>query len=159
MTNRQALNGLTSAVAACFRIPPTPNGKSAPQMLRQRVGPVALTWCTARRGWISGRTAWASARRIWTVHPSHEQLQRGSRARVRHWFLSGRSARNGLIAPDTIVQFKFAHQQRDLGKEIRFEVARERLEELQAKLSEQFAALKECRVPRAGVRADGPVPS
>jgi hypothetical protein len=57
--------------------------------------------------------------------------------------------RNGLIAPDTIVQFKFAHQQRDLGTEIRFEVARERLQELQGKFSEQFAALKKCRIPRA----------
>jgi hypothetical protein len=57
--------------------------------------------------------------------------------------------RNGLIAPDTIVQFKFAHQQRDLGREIRFEVARERLQELQGKFSEQFAALKKCRIPRA----------
>jgi hypothetical protein len=55
--------------------------------------------------------------------------------------------RNGLIAPDTIVQFKFAHQQRNLGMGIRFEVARERLEKLQTKLSEQFAALKECRIP------------
>jgi hypothetical protein len=57
--------------------------------------------------------------------------------------------RNGLIAPDTIVQFKFAHQQRDLGTEIRFEVAREPLQELQGKLSEQFAALKACWIPRA----------
>jgi len=56
--------------------------------------------------------------------------------------------RNGLIAPDTIVQFKFAHQQRNLGMGIRFEIARERLENLQAKLSEQFAVLKECRIPR-----------
>jgi uncharacterized protein DUF932 len=57
--------------------------------------------------------------------------------------------RNGLIAPDTIVQFKFAHQQRHLGMGIRFEVARERLAKLQAKLSHQFAALKECGVPRS----------
>src|SRR3954465_376921 len=55
--------------------------------------------------------------------------------------------RNGLIAQDTIVQFKFAHQQRNFGTGIRFEVARERLQKLQAKLSEQLAALKKCRVP------------
>ena len=55
---------------------------------------------------------------------------------------------NGLIAPDTIVQFKFSHQQRNLGMGIRFEVARERLEKLQAKLSEQFGALKQCTVPQ-----------
>jgi hypothetical protein len=56
--------------------------------------------------------------------------------------------RNGLIAPDTIVQFRFSHQQRDLGMGIRFEVARARLEELQISLSRQFAVLKECSVPR-----------
>ena len=56
--------------------------------------------------------------------------------------------RNGLIAPDTIVQFKFAHQQRNLGMGIQFDVARDRLAKLQAKLSEQFAALKKCRVPQ-----------
>jgi Domain of unknown function (DUF932) len=54
---------------------------------------------------------------------------------------------NGLIAPDTIVQFKFAHQQRNLGIGIRFEVARERLEKLQANLSTQFGVLKQCGVP------------
>ena len=59
--------------------------------------------------------------------------------------------RNGLIAPDTIVQFKFAHQQRNLGMGIRFEVARERLEKLQAKFSEQVAALRECSVPQSAI--------
>ena len=43
--------------------------------------------------------------------------------------------RNGLIAPDTIVQFKFALLQRNLGMGIRFVVARERLEKLQATLA------------------------
>jgi len=55
---------------------------------------------------------------------------------------------NGLIAPDTIVQFKFAHQQRHLEMGIRFEVARDRLSRLQTKMSDQFAALKKCTVPR-----------
>ena len=55
---------------------------------------------------------------------------------------------NGLIAPDTIVQFKFAHQQRNLRMGIQFEVARERLRKLQAKLSEQFGVLKQCGVPQ-----------
>jgi hypothetical protein len=53
--------------------------------------------------------------------------------------------RNGLIAPETIVQFKFAHQ-RKLG--ISFDVAHDRLEKLQTKVSEQFAALKQCTVAR-----------
>ncbi len=54
---------------------------------------------------------------------------------------------NGLIAPDTIVRFKFAHQQRSFGMGIRFEVARERLQKLQASLTGRLAVLKECRVP------------
>jgi hypothetical protein len=55
--------------------------------------------------------------------------------------------RNGLIAPDTIVQFKFAHR-RHLRVGIRFEVARDRLAKLQTRMSEQFASLKKCRAPR-----------
>jgi Domain of unknown function (DUF932) len=55
---------------------------------------------------------------------------------------------NGLIAPETMVQFKYAHQ-RNLGMSIRFDVARDRLAKLQARTSEQFATLKECAVPRA----------
>jgi hypothetical protein len=55
--------------------------------------------------------------------------------------------RNGLIAPDTIVRFAFAHQ-RNLRVDIHFEVARDRLETLQTEMSEQFASLKKCRVPR-----------
>ena len=54
---------------------------------------------------------------------------------------------NGLIAADTIVRFRFAHQQRNLGMGIRFEVARERLEKLKASLTGQLAALKGCQVP------------
>ncbi len=54
---------------------------------------------------------------------------------------------NGLIAPETMVHFKFAHQ-RSLEAGIRFEVARDRLAKLQIKMSEQFATLKECTVPR-----------
>jgi len=54
--------------------------------------------------------------------------------------------RNGLIAPRTMVQFKYAHQ-RNLGMGIRFDVARDRLANLQARMSAQFAALKECAVP------------
>lgn len=56
--------------------------------------------------------------------------------------------RNGLIAPDTIVQFKFAHQQRNIGMGIRFEVARDRLAKLQGKLADYLAAVKAYAVPR-----------
>jgi len=56
---------------------------------------------------------------------------------------------NGLIAPDTIIHFKFSHQRRDLGSGIRFDVAHDRLEKLQARLGDYFAAVRECPVPRA----------
>src|SRR5262249_36059695 len=56
--------------------------------------------------------------------------------------------RNGLIAPETIVQFRFAHGRRDLGAGIRFDVARERLEKLQKKLDDTLSAIKECVIPR-----------
>ena len=55
--------------------------------------------------------------------------------------------RNGLIAPETMVQFKYAHERNQV-MGIRFEVARDRLAKLQTKMSAQFATLKECRVPR-----------
>jgi hypothetical protein len=54
-----------------------------------------------------------------------------------------------MIAPDTIVQFKFTHQQRHIGSGIQFDVARERLARLKDKLSTHFAALKACAVPDA----------
>jgi hypothetical protein len=56
--------------------------------------------------------------------------------------------RNGLIAPDTIIRFTFSHQRRDLGSGIRFDVAHDRLEKLQARLGEYFAAVHTCSVPR-----------
>lgn len=56
--------------------------------------------------------------------------------------------RNGLIAPETLVQFRFAHGRRDLGAGIRFDVARERLEKLQRKLDDTLSAIKECAVSR-----------
>jgi hypothetical protein len=51
--------------------------------------------------------------------------------------------RNGLIAPETIVRFKFPHQRRTLTAGIRFEVARERLATLQAERArmEAWAAM------------------
>lgn len=56
--------------------------------------------------------------------------------------------RNGLIAPDTIIHFTFSHQRRDLGNGIRFDVAHDRLEKLQARLGDYIAAVVKCVVPR-----------
>jgi len=56
--------------------------------------------------------------------------------------------RNGLIAPDTIIRFSFAHQRRDLGLGIRFEVAHDRLKKLQSRLGTYFSTVSQCLVPR-----------
>jgi hypothetical protein len=56
--------------------------------------------------------------------------------------------RNGLIAPDTIIHFTFSHQRRELGSGIRFDVAHDRLEKLQARLGDYLAAVHNCQVPR-----------
>jgi hypothetical protein len=56
--------------------------------------------------------------------------------------------RNGLIAPDTIIHFTFSHQRRDLGSGIRFDVAHDRLEKLQARLGDYLAAVHNCQVSR-----------
>jgi hypothetical protein len=53
-----------------------------------------------------------------------------------------------LIAPDTIIQFKYSHQRRDLGSSIHFEVAHNRLARLQGQLSAYLTAVKGCSIPR-----------
>ncbi len=55
---------------------------------------------------------------------------------------------NGLIAPDTIIQFKFSHQRQDVGAGIRFEVAHDRLKWLQDRLGTYVSAVRNCLVPR-----------
>lgn len=57
--------------------------------------------------------------------------------------------RNGLIAPDTIIQFKFSHQRRDLRTSIAFEVAHDRVARLQRQFESHLAAVKACSIPRA----------
>jgi hypothetical protein len=55
---------------------------------------------------------------------------------------------NGLIAPDSIIQFKFTHQRRDIGDGIRFEFHQDRLAKLKTSFVEQINALRAVRVPR-----------
>jgi hypothetical protein len=55
--------------------------------------------------------------------------------------------KNGWIAPDTIITFKFSHQHSDVGSGIRFDVAHDRLQKLQARLGDYFAAVRECHIP------------
>lgn len=54
--------------------------------------------------------------------------------------------KNGLILPKSIIRFKFTHLQRDIGKEINFEVAHERISKLRAGFSEYLGVLRDCRV-------------
>lgn len=54
---------------------------------------------------------------------------------------------NGLILRDAIIQFKFAHMRRDIGEQIQFHVAHERLAKLRARFGDYIAALRACPVP------------
>ena len=51
---------------------------------------------------------------------------------------------NGLVAPDTIIRFKFTHSRQAIGATIVFEVAHERLKKLKSDYKEYFSALKTC---------------
>jgi hypothetical protein len=54
----------------------------------------------------------------------------------------------GLTLPKSIIRFKFTHLQRDLGKEINFEVAHEHLSKLRASFSEYLCVLRDFKVTR-----------
>ena len=55
---------------------------------------------------------------------------------------------NGLILRDAIIQFKFTHMRREIGEEIQFQVAHDRLVKLKARFGEYIAVLRACPVPR-----------
>jgi hypothetical protein len=57
--------------------------------------------------------------------------------------------KNGLILPKSIIRFKFSHLQRDIGKEINFEVAHESISKLRASFSEYLGVLRDCMVTRS----------
>jgi hypothetical protein len=54
-----------------------------------------------------------------------------------------------MILPESIIQFKFTHLQRDIGEKINFEVAHERLSTLKASFSEYLGVLRDCVVTRS----------
>jgi hypothetical protein len=54
----------------------------------------------------------------------------------------------GMVGRDTIIQFKFTHTRRDIGEEIQFQVAHDRLDRLKARFGDYVAALSACPVPR-----------
>ncbi len=55
---------------------------------------------------------------------------------------------NGLILPDSIIQFKFTHLRRDIGETIEFEVAQEKLAKFKTSFGNFLGALRGCVVPR-----------
>jgi len=56
---------------------------------------------------------------------------------------------NGMILPESVVRFKFTHLDRDIGETIKFDVARERLEELTDTFGKYLGVLRQCEVRRS----------
>jgi hypothetical protein len=57
--------------------------------------------------------------------------------------------RNGLIAPDTIVRFRYSHSRRDIGKTIEFDIAAERLAKFKKAFLNSLRSLRSCGVQRS----------
>lgn len=57
--------------------------------------------------------------------------------------------KNGMIAPDTIIRFKFTHAQRDIGETIQFDIAKDKLAKFKTIFTDSLASLRDCAVPRA----------
>lgn len=57
--------------------------------------------------------------------------------------------KNGMIALEFVIRFKFVHLQREIGNTIKFEIDHEKLAKLKASLKEYFGALRDFRVSRA----------
>ena len=56
--------------------------------------------------------------------------------------------RNGLIAPQSVIRFKFVHARSAIGEVIKFEIARERLAGLQTSFTNYLGVLRDFRVGR-----------
>ena len=54
--------------------------------------------------------------------------------------------KNGMIAPETIIRFTYTHNQRDIGKAISFDIARDKLAKVQARFAEYLCTLHGCAV-------------
>ncbi len=57
--------------------------------------------------------------------------------------------KNGMILPGTIIQFKFTHLRRDLGEEVTFDVALDRLAKVKSSFSQYLGALSDCTIAHA----------
>ncbi len=56
--------------------------------------------------------------------------------------------KNGMIWPESMIRFSFAHNLRDLGEEIQFEVAHEKLTKVRSNFGNCLTPLRKCSVPR-----------
>lgn len=56
--------------------------------------------------------------------------------------------KNGMILAESIIRFKFTHQQREIGETIRFEVAHDKLTKMKASFAEYLGVLRNCRIVR-----------
>ena len=54
--------------------------------------------------------------------------------------------KNGMILPDTIIRFKFTHLRRDLGEDLTFDVAHDRLEKVKRSFNDYLGALTNCTI-------------
>lgn len=57
--------------------------------------------------------------------------------------------KNGMIVPDAIIRFSYAHLSREIGREIAFEIDHARLEKVKTVFNDYMDVLRECTVPRA----------
>jgi hypothetical protein len=57
--------------------------------------------------------------------------------------------KNGMIVPEAIIRFKYAHLSRDIGRDITFEIDHSRLEKVKTVFNDYMDALRKCAVPRA----------
>jgi hypothetical protein len=57
--------------------------------------------------------------------------------------------KNGMILPDTIIQFKFNHLRRDIGETVQFNIKQDRLAQFRTAFTASLAGLRTCKVQRA----------
>ena len=56
--------------------------------------------------------------------------------------------RNGMIVPQSVIRFSFNHLQRDIGENIRFEIAHDKLNQVRTSISRYFEILQNCKISR-----------
>jgi hypothetical protein len=56
--------------------------------------------------------------------------------------------KNGLILPESVIRFRYTHLQREIGRPIQFEIARDKLAKMNASFTEYLGVLKDTAVSR-----------